>query len=140
MAVASSFPAPGLVEQDPEAIAASAERAIAGALAAAGAGPGDVAALGIANQTETFVVWDRATGAPVHPAIVWQDRRTDDVCAALREHEAARPRAHRARARRDLPGDEAALGARPRRGRRRGTLAYGDVASWLLHRLGGVHV
>ena len=88
VAVESSFPAPGLVEQDPEAIAASAERAIAGALAAAGAAPGDVAALGIANQTETFVVWDRATGVPVHPAIVWQDRRTDDACAALREHEA----------------------------------------------------
>ena len=71
VAVESSFPAPGLVEQDAEAIAASAERAIAGALAAAGAGPDDVAALGIANQTETFVVWDRDSGRAVHPAVVW---------------------------------------------------------------------
>ena len=86
--VASSFPAEGLVEQDPEAIAASAEQAIAAALSAAGARPGDVAALGIANQTETFVVWERDSGRPVHPAIVWQDRRTDAACAELREHEA----------------------------------------------------
>ena len=50
--------------------------------------PGDVAALGIANQTETFVVWERDSGRPVHPAIVWQDRRTDAACAELREHEA----------------------------------------------------
>ena len=84
VAVASSFPGPGLVEQDPEAIAESAEHAIAGALAAAGARPRDVAALGIANQTETFVVWERATGRPIHPAIVWQDRRTDAACAELR--------------------------------------------------------
>ena len=118
VAVESSFPAPGLVEQDAEAIAASAERAIGGALAAAGAAPGDVAALGIANQTETFVVWDRATGVPVHPAIVWQDRRTDDACAAAARARGLRPRAHRARARRHLPGDEAALGARPRRAAR----------------------
>ena len=78
------------MEQDPEAIAESAERAIAGALADADAGPSDVAALGIANQTETFVVWERATGRAVHPAIVWQDRRTDAACAALRAegHEA----------------------------------------------------
>ena len=79
--VECSFPAPGLVEQDPEAIVASAREAIA----ATGVRP-DV--LGIANQTETFVVWDRGTGEAVHPAIVWQDRRTDAACAALREHAA----------------------------------------------------
>src|SRR3954453_8892266 len=138
VAVESSFPAPGLVEQDAEAIAASAERAIAGALAAAGAAPRDVAALGIANQTETFVVWDRATGAPVHPAIVWQDRRTDDACAALREHECF------VRERTGLELDATFPATKLRRlldelGREDG-LAYGDVASWLLHRLGGVHV
>ena len=137
VAVESSFPAPGLVEQDAEAIAASAERAIAGALAAAGAAPGDVAALGIANQTETFVVWDRATGVPVHPAIVWQDRRTDDVCAALREHEAF------VRERTGLELDATFPATKLRWVLDRAEpadLAYGDVASWLLHRLGGVHV
>ena len=80
--VACSFPAPGLVEQDPEAIAESARAAIAGALG----GRDEVAAIGIANQTETFVVWDRATGRAVRPAIVWQDRRTDASCVALGEH------------------------------------------------------
>ena len=138
-AVESSFPAPGLVEQDPEAIAASAERAIAGALAAAGAAPGDVAALGIANQTETFVVWDRATGAPVHPAIVWQDRRTDDACAALREHEAFVRERTGLELDATFPATKLRWVLDQRRSRAEG-LAYGDVASWLLHRLGGVHV
>ena len=136
--VACSFPAAGLVEQDPEALAASAERAIGDALAAAGARPGEVAALGIANQTETFVVWDRATGRAVHPAIVWQDRRTDAACAALREHAAF------VRERTGLELDATFPATKLRRlldelGREEG-LAYGDVASWLLHRLGGVHV
>jgi glycerol kinase len=138
VALASSYPGPGLVEQDPEAIAESAERAIAGALEAAGAAPGDVAALGIANQTETFVVWDRATGRAVHPAIVWQDRRTDAACAELREHEAL------VRERTGLELDATFPATKLRRlldhVAREDGLAYGDVASWLLHRLGGVHV
>ena len=135
-AVASSFPAAGLVEQDPEAIAASAEQAIAGALAAARARPADVAALGIANQTETFVVWDRATGRAVHPAIVWQDRRTDAACAELDEH------AELVRARTGLELDATFPATKLRwvLDRVEGDLAYGDVASWLLHRLAGVHV
>jgi glycerol kinase len=142
VAVASSFPGPGLVEQDPEAIADSAEHAIGGALAAAGAGPADVAALGIANQTETFVVWERATGRAVHPAIVWQDRRTDDVCAELR----AQGRAELVRERTGLELDATFPATKLRRlldsveGAEEGRLAYGDVASWLLHRLAGVHV
>jgi len=137
VAIASSFPAAGLVEQDPEAIAASVEQAIAGALSAAGARPGDVAALGIANQTETFVVWDRASGEPVHPAIVWQDRRTDAVCAELREHE------EMVRKRTGLELDATFPATKLRwvldhvDG---GDLAYGDVACWLLARFAGVHV
>jgi glycerol kinase len=137
--VASSFPRPGLVEQDPEAIAESAERAIAGALAAAGAGARDVAALGIANQTETFVVWDRETRRPVHPAIVWQDRRTDEACAALASSAAF------VRARTGLELDATFPATKLRWlldhvGGDPGRLAYGDVASWLLYRLAGVHV
>jgi glycerol kinase len=139
VAVASSFPGPGLVEQDPEAIAESAERAIGDALAAAGAGPADVAALGIANQTETFVVWERATGRAVHPAIVWQDRRTDDVCAELR----AQGHAELVRERTGLELDATFPATKLRRlldDIEGAELAYGDVASWLLHRLAGVHV
>ena len=135
--VASSFPAAGLVEQDPEAIAASAARAIDDALAAAGARPGDVAALGIANQTETFVVWERDSGRPVHPAIVWQDRRTDAACAELRPHAAL------VRERTGLELDATFPATKLRwvldRTEADGA-AYGDVASWLLARLGGVHV
>jgi glycerol kinase len=137
VSVACSFPGPGLVEQDAEALAASAGRAVAEALHAAGAAPGDVAALGIANQTETFVVWDRATGDPVHPAIVWQDRRTDDACAALAEHAAL------VRDRTGLELDATFPASKLRWLLDRapnGDLAYGDVASWLLHRHAGLHV
>src|SRR3954454_11398051 len=137
--VASSFPAPGLVEQDPEALAASAERAIGEALAAAGARPGDVAALGIANQTETFVVWERASGRPVHPAIVWQDRRTAPLAGdpAVRaptglELDAMFPATKLAWLLDRVPGARAAAEA--------GELAYGDVASWLIFSLTGAHV
>ena len=81
--VAASFPGPGLVEQDPHELTASARAAIAGALSEAGARAADVVALGIANQTETFVVCERDSGRVIHPAIVWQDRRTTDRCATL---------------------------------------------------------
>ena len=142
VALASSFPGPGLVEQDPEAIAESAQHAIAGALADAGAGPSDVAALGIANQTETFIVWERASGRPIHPAIVWQDRRTDDACEGLR----ADGREALVRARTGLELDATFPATKLRwlldhvEAVDDGALAYGDVASWLLHRLAGVHV
>jgi glycerol kinase len=127
--VKCSFPAPGFVEQDPEAIVASAREAIA----ATGARP-DV--LGIANQTETFVVWDRGTGEAVHPAIVWQDRRTDDACERLREHAAW----VRERTGLELDATFPATKLRWVLDHAEGDLAYGDVASWLLHRLAGVHV
>ena len=132
VAVECSFPAAGLVEQDPEAIVASAREAIA----ATGVRPGDVAALGIANQTETFVVWDRGTGEAVHPAIVWQDRRTDAACEELREHEAW----VRERTGLELDATFPATKLRWVLDHAEGDLAYGDVASWLLHRLAGVHV
>ena len=78
------FPQPGWVEHDPADIWASTEEAIATALAAAGVLPQELAAVGIANQRETIIVWDRATGTPVANAIVWQDRRTATMCDALR--------------------------------------------------------
>jgi len=76
------FPQPGWVEHDPEELWQSSLAVIRQAIAASGEVP---AAIGIANQRETTVVWDRATGRPIHRAIVWQDRRTAAACAALRE-------------------------------------------------------
>src|ERR1019366_2239240 len=79
--VPQSFPAPGQVEHDPETLFRTAIDAGRDALAAAGV---EVDAIGITNQRETVVVWDRANLTPVGPAIVWQDRRTAPRCAALR--------------------------------------------------------
>jgi glycerol kinase len=78
------FPRPGWVEHDPREIWASQISVATEALARAQAGPGDVAAIGITNQRETTVVWDRETGEPVCHAIVWQDRRTADICDRLK--------------------------------------------------------
>jgi len=77
------YPADGWVEHDPEAIWASTLSTARRALAAAEAQGGAVVAIGITNQRETTLVWDRQTGAPIYNAIVWQDRRTADRCRAL---------------------------------------------------------
>ena len=79
----SSFPADGWVEQDPEVIWQTAVAAVRDALGAAGVEAGGIAAMGIANQRETTVVWNAETGEPVYPAIVWQDRRTTARCAEM---------------------------------------------------------
>src|SRR3954447_3377201 len=78
------FPRPGWVEHDPEEIWRATVEVCRGALAKAGLAATDLAGIGITNQRETTVVWDRATGTPVHNAIVWQDRRTSDLCAELK--------------------------------------------------------
>ncbi|HKH98828.1 MAG TPA: glycerol kinase GlpK [Candidatus Sulfotelmatobacter sp.] len=78
------FPQPGWVEHNPEQIASSQVAVALEALAKAGAQPRDIAAIGIANQRETTIVWNRETGQPVCNAIVWQDRRTADFCEQLR--------------------------------------------------------
>ncbi|CAN5392582.1 glycerol kinase GlpK [soil metagenome] len=76
---AQHYPQPGWVEHDAEDIWASTLRVIKQAMAA-----GEPAAIGITNQRETVVIWDRASGKPIHRAIVWQDRRTADFCASLK--------------------------------------------------------
>jgi glycerol kinase len=81
---AQIYPAPGLVEHDPEEIWSTVLATVRAAMAKVGAGTKDIAAIGITNQRETAIIWDRATGRPIHNAIVWQDRRTADACAALR--------------------------------------------------------
>lgn len=78
------FPASGWVEHEPEDIWQSTLATCRAALAKAGMTAADIAAIGITNQRETTVVWDRATGKAVHRAIVWQDRRTAEICAGLK--------------------------------------------------------
>jgi glycerol kinase len=78
------FPQPGWVEHRPEQIASSQIAVALQALAQVGARPSDVAAIGIANQRETTIVWNRESGDPIYNAIVWQDRRTADFCERLR--------------------------------------------------------
>ncbi len=78
------FPQPGWVEHKPEQIASSQIAVAIDAMGQAKAQPKDIAAIGIANQRETAIVWNRDTGEPVYNAIVWQDRRTADFCQSLR--------------------------------------------------------
>ncbi len=79
------FPQSGWVEHDPEHIWSSTVTTCRQALDKAGLSAADIAAIGITNQRETTLIWDKDTGKPIHRAIVWQDRRTSDYCARLRE-------------------------------------------------------
>jgi glycerol kinase len=78
------FPKPGWVEHDCEEIWDSVVSVCRQAIAKAGLSAGDVAAIGITNQRETTLIWDSTTGRPIHNAIVWQDRRTAELCAQLK--------------------------------------------------------
>jgi glycerol kinase len=141
------FPRPGWVEHDADEIWRTQRDVGAQALASAGLAAGDVAAIGIANQRETTLLWERASGRPVANAIVWQDRRTASRCDALRQagHEPLFA------ARTGLLLDayfsgtklawllENVPGARERAAR--GELAFGTVDTWLAWQLtGGEHV
>jgi glycerol kinase len=135
------YPANGWVEHDPEEI----WRAVLACchVVARGVAPRDIAAIGTANQRETAVLWERATGRPLHNAIVWQDRRTADSCRALKER-GCEPLVT---ARTGLVIDpyfsatklawllDHVPGARLRAGR--GELAFGTIDSWLVFRLTG---
>ncbi|MBM6578048.1 glycerol kinase GlpK [Microvirga sp. SRT01] len=137
------YPRPGWVEHDPEDIWRDTLATARQALAESGVDAAGIAGIGITNQRETVVVWDRATGAPIHNAIVWQDRRTADLCARLKQegHEAA------VRAKTGLLLDpyfsatklawilDHVDGARDRADR--GELAFGTIDSFLLWRLTG---
>jgi len=81
------YPQPGWVEHDPNEIWTTQLATAHEALAKAGLKPDDIASIGITNQRETTLVWNRATGEPIHNAIVWQDRRAEPTCAALRERD-----------------------------------------------------
>ena len=88
--IEQSYPHDGWVEHDPEEIFEASVAVLREAVETSGRAMDEVAAIGITNQRETVVVWDRATGRPIHPAIVWQDRRTAEACGRLRAlgHEA----------------------------------------------------
>jgi glycerol kinase len=146
-ALQQHFPASGWVEHEPEEIWQASVAVLREALAKGGATPAEVAGIGITNQRETVVVWDRVTGRAIHRAIVWQDRRTADLCARLRAggHEAL------VRARTGLLIDpyfsatklawllDHVPGARERAVQ--GELCFGTIDSFLLYRLteGRVH-
>ncbi|HET7293720.1 MAG TPA: glycerol kinase GlpK [Vicinamibacteria bacterium] len=140
------YPEPGHVEHDAEEIWRVTRRVMAEALAAAGLGPGRLRAIGVTNQRETTVVWDRKTGAPIHRAIVWQSRQTAPICEALRDagHEPL------IRRRTGLVVDAYFSGTKLRwildrypdaqRRAESGELAFGTIDSWLLFRLTGGRV
>jgi glycerol kinase len=150
------LPRAGWVEHDPVEIWANTRRVCAGALAKATLRASDITAVGITNQRETTVVWDRATGEPVHNAIVWQDTRTDTICAALAAAGSVGPAgADRFRKRTGLPLATYFSGPKIRwildnvdgvaARAQRGELAFGTVDSWLAWHLtggvgGGLHV
>ncbi|MBI3932126.1 MAG: glycerol kinase, partial [Acidobacteria bacterium] len=83
--ITQHYPEPGWVEHDPEEIWRTSLRVMAEALVAARVGPGELKAIGITNQRETTVVWDKGTGSPLHPAVVWQSRQTAPLCEQLRK-------------------------------------------------------
>ncbi len=137
------YPQPGWVEHDPMEIWHSQRATAQEALRRAGLSARQLHGLGITNQRETTVLWDRATGQPVHPAIVWQDRRTEAACADLR----ARGLGDTLRDKTGLVVDayfsgtklqwllDSVPGARARA--ERGELAFGTIDSWLLWCLTG---
>ncbi len=145
---ASHYPQPGWVEQDADEIWRAQLDAIRGAMAKAGAGAGEISAIGITNQRETTVVWDRRTGEPVAPAIVWQCRRTASFCGEL----AASAQAETITRKTGLVVDayfsaskirwilENVPGARQRA--EAGELLFGNVDTWLVWKLttGTAHV
>ena len=145
------YPRPGRVEHDPEEIWRCTQQVIAGAMRAGDLGAGDLAAIGITNQRETTIVWDRRTGAPVYNAIVWQDTRVADAVAELARDGGA----DRFRAKTGLPLAtyfsvlkirwilDNVSGAREKAAA--GDLLFGNVDTFLLWHLtggpaGGIHV
>jgi glycerol kinase len=143
-----SFPRPGWVEHDPEEIWSTQAATIVEALERAQLKPADLAAIGITNQRETTVLWDRATGKPLAPAIVWQDRRTSEFCDQLKTAGHADLIQQRTGLVIDAYFSASKLrwlldhipGARERAAQRE--LAFGTIDSWLVWKLteGRLHI
>ncbi|HZP91337.1 MAG TPA: glycerol kinase GlpK [Burkholderiales bacterium] len=143
---AQRFPQPGWVEHDPEEIWATQLDTAREALARAKVSAADVAAIGITNQRETTLVWERATGRPIHHAIVWQDRRTAALCEQLRAQGVEALVTGRTGLLLDAYFSATKLrwildhvdGARARA--ERGELAFGTIDTWLIWKLSGGRV
>ncbi len=148
---AQNLPRPGWVEHDPGEIWANTREVVGAALGRADAEPADIVAIGVTNQRETTVVWERATGRPVHPAIVWQDTRTQRICDRL----AAAGGVDRFRKTTGLPLATYFAGPKiawilesvdgARAAAERGDLLFGTVDTYLLWQItggleGGIHV
>jgi glycerol kinase len=133
------FPKPGYVEHDPEEIWSTQYSVAREALAKAKLTASDIAAIGITNQRETTIIWDRKTGKPVYHAIVWQDRRTSGICESLKKYE------NIFREKTGLLLDPYFSGTKIqwilKNVTSRGDLLFGTVDSWLLWKLtnGKVH-
>ena len=135
------YPQAGWVEHDPMEILTSQVSCAVEVLGRVGARPREVAAIGITNQRETAIVWERATGKPIHPAIVWQDRRTAPLCKGLEEGGAGDTVSNRTGLVLDPYFSATKVrwildnvpGARARA--ERGELAFGTVDSWLIWHL-----
>jgi glycerol kinase len=143
---AQHYPKPGWVEHDPLDLWASTRRTALGAAAEANLTGRDIAAIGLTNQRETTLLWDRRTGRPLHRAIVWQDRRTADLCAKLKRRGLEPLFRKKTGLLLDpyFSGTKLAWlldhvpGARRRAGK--GELAFGTVDTWLLWQLTGGRV
>ncbi|MDO9131357.1 MAG: FGGY family carbohydrate kinase, partial [Anaerolineales bacterium] len=140
------YPQPGWVEHDPLEIWARTQDVIKGALAKGGVNVSDIAAIGVTNQRETTVVWDRHTGQSVYNAIVWQDTRTDAIC-----NELARDGGQdRLRAKTGLPLATYFSGPKVkwildnvpgvRAKAENGELLFGNMDTWVIWNLTGAHV
>lgn len=140
------YPQPGHVEHDVDEIWESIASAVSGAIAQAQVHAGRIAAIGVTNQRETSLFWDRSSGRPIHRALVWQDRRTADTCQALKDagHEALFKQKTGLVLDPYFSGTKAKWlldhvdGARAKAAA--GDLCFGTIDTWLTHRLTGEHV
>ncbi|MDP3285383.1 MAG: glycerol kinase GlpK, partial [Desulfobacterales bacterium] len=140
------YPQPGWVEHDPLEIWARTQGVVAEAMTYAQCNPGNIAAIGITNQRETTVIWEKKTGRPVHNAIVWQDTRTAGICAEL----AGQGGQGRYREKTGLPLATYFSGPKikwildnvqgARKQAEKGELLFGNIDAWLIWNLTGAHV
>ncbi len=140
------YPAPGWVEHDPLEILERTREVMNGALKKAGVEAADIAAVGVTNQRETTVVWEKETGRPIYNAIVWQDTRTDEICSRLAEKGGQ----DRLRDKTGLPLATYFSGPKikwildnvegARRKAENGDLLFGNIDTWVIWNLTGAHV
>lgn len=140
------YPKPGWVEHNPLEIWERTQGVIRGALDRAGAEPSDIAAVGVTNQRETTVIWEKETGRPIYNAIVWQDTRTDSICVELAKDGGQDP----FRAKTGLPLATYFSGPKikwildnvsgTRERAEKGEVLFGNIDTWVIWNLTGAHI